>query len=217
MVMNTEEKFIITINRELGSGGRTVGEKVAASLGVPFYDKAVIKALTEKYHLTVEEIERLKGLRHDWWSEFKRTLSITPAMGNPARYYSAVMGREPVLLTTDDMFAMESEILKGIAEEESCVIAGRLGFFVFKDHPNCLRVLIQAPKEERIGRVVQKQGVSREEAEKIIERVDRMRENYVTHYAGTSRYDTRNYDLVLNAAGKTEDEVAGLILRFIGK
>ena len=62
--MNKNEKFIITINRELGSGGRTVGEKLAAKLGVPFYDKALIKALTEKYHLTVEEIEKLKGRKH---------------------------------------------------------------------------------------------------------------------------------------------------------
>ena len=50
--MNTKEKFVITINRELGSGGRTVGEKLAAKLGVDFYDKALVKALTEKYHLT---------------------------------------------------------------------------------------------------------------------------------------------------------------------
>ena len=59
--MNTKEKFVVTINRELGSGGRTVGEKVAAKLGVSFYDKAVIKSLTAKYHLSTEAIENLKG------------------------------------------------------------------------------------------------------------------------------------------------------------
>ena len=72
--MNKNVKFVITINRELGSGGRTVGEKLAAKLGVPFYDKALIKALTEKYNLTVEEIERLKGRSHSWWADFKRVL-----------------------------------------------------------------------------------------------------------------------------------------------
>lgn len=213
--MNTKERFCITINRELGSGGRTVGEKVAAKLGVPFYDKALIKALTEKYHLSADAIERLKGQRQDWWSQFKRSISLTQDMVNAAEYYQVVMGSEPVLITGDDVFAAESEILKGIAAEESCVIAGRLGFFVLKDHPNCLRILIQAPKEDRIARVMTKQGLSRKDAEKAIDRVDKMRENYVNHYAGTSRYDARNYDLVINMAGKTEDEVADLILRYI--
>ena len=59
--MNKNEKFVITINRELGSGGRTVGRLLAEKLGVPFYDKAVIKTLQEKYHISPEEIERLKG------------------------------------------------------------------------------------------------------------------------------------------------------------
>ena len=70
--MNKNEKFVITINRELGSGGRTVGEKLAAKLGVQFYDKALIKALEKNYNLTVEEIERLKGRNHSWWAEFAR-------------------------------------------------------------------------------------------------------------------------------------------------
>ena len=68
--MNKNEKFVITINRELDSGGRTVGEKLAEKLGVTFYDKAVIKGLEEKYHLDVEEIERLKGQRQPWWVDF---------------------------------------------------------------------------------------------------------------------------------------------------
>ena len=65
--MDKNEKFVITINRELGSGGRTVGEKLAQRLGVPFYDKEVIKALQEEYGLTVDEVEKLKGRDHGWW------------------------------------------------------------------------------------------------------------------------------------------------------
>jgi cytidylate kinase len=213
--MNTKEKFVVTINRELGSGGRTVGEKVAAKLGVSFYDKAVIKSLTAKYHLSTEAIENLKGLKHDWWSDFKRTLGMGLAMGNPVEYYIPVAGDEPYLLTADDVFETECEILKGIAAEESCVIAGRLGFFLMKDHPNHISVLIQAPKDYRIARVMEKQGLSREEAEKAIDKVDKLRENYVKHYADTSRYDARNYDLVINSAGKTEDEIASLILSYM--
>ena len=126
------------------------------------------------------------------------------------------MGEEPDLLTTDEMYKAEKEILKGIAAEESCVIAGRTAFHILKDQPNRLSVLIQASMDHRIERVMSKQDLSREEAEKAIKRVDKMRENYVNKYTGTSRYDTRNYDLVISMDGKTEDEVAEMIYNFIG-
>jgi cytidylate kinase len=71
--------------------------------------------------------------------------------------------------------------------------------------------------DTRVARVVRKQGVTPEEARKIIEKVDKMRENYVNKYTKTSRYDTRNYDLVISANGKTEDEIVDFILRYIGK
>ena len=73
--MKLKEKFVVTINRELGSGGRTVGRKLSERLGVPFYDKALIKSLQEMYHLNTEQIEKLKGRSHSWWAEFKRTLT----------------------------------------------------------------------------------------------------------------------------------------------
>ena len=213
--MNKNEQFVITINRELGSGGRTVGRLLAEKLGVPFYDKAVIKALQEKYNLTTAEIERLKGHKHGWWADFKRMLSIGQS-ANSSQYYKVEVGEEPDLLTTDEMYKAEKEILKGIAEDESCVIAGRTAFHILKDQPNRLSILIQASMESRTERVMRKQNLSREEAEKAIERVDKMRENYVKKYTGTSRYDTRNYQLVITADGKTEEEIADIIMQYIG-
>lgn len=213
--MNKNEKFVITINREIGSGGRTVGEKLAERLGVSFYDKALVKALEEKYHLTAEEIEKLKGQKDNWWSDFKRVVSIGVAL-HQSVYYQVPMDIEPELLTTADLFNAETEILKGIADNESCVIAGRCGFFVFRDHPNHLSVLIQAPLEYRIQRVMRKQGLSHEDAEKIIKQVDKMRENYVNKYTNSSRYDARNYNMVISSDGKTEDEIVDLIVKYIG-
>ena len=212
--MNKNEQFVITINRELGSGGRTVGEKLAARLGVPFYDKAQVKALQEKYHLSVEEIERLKGRDHGWWANFKRIAKLGYIVSQ--NYYSDGFVQEPDLLITDEIFQAEQEILRGIADSESCVIAGRLGFYALREHPNHLSILITAPKQQRIARLMRKRGITAEEAEKAIDSVDQMRENYVKKYTDTSRYDTRNYDLVISTAGKTEDEVAALIMQYIG-
>lgn len=213
--MKKNEKFVITINRELGSGGRTVGLKLAEKLGVQFYDKAVVEAIEEKYNLNVEEIEKLKGKKQNWWSDLKRVVSVGGGiMGVP--YYSVSEGEVTVKATTDEMFRTETQILKGIAEEESCVLAGRSGFYVFRNHPNHLSILIQASMESRIKRLMGKQNISEAEARKTINKVDEMRENYVNRYTGTSRYDARNYDIVLRADGKTEDELVDIIMQYIG-
>ncbi|MBQ2178807.1 MAG: cytidylate kinase-like family protein [Prevotella sp.] len=212
--MNKNEKFVITINRELGSGGRTVGEKLAEKLGVSFYDKAVIMGLEEKYHLTVDEIEKMRNKKHHWWSDFKLVTGIGEGLVSSSRLISET-GKEPEVLTTETMFKAESEILEDIANVESCVIAGRSGFYVFRNHPNHLRVMIQASLPFRIKRLVRKKGITEEEARKIIEKVDKMRENYVKKFTGTTRYDTRNYDIVISADGKTEDQIVDQILLYI--
>ena len=212
--MKLTEKFVITINRELGSGGRTIGEKLAKRLEVPFYDKALIQGLKDRYHLSTEEIERLKGQRHNWWADFKRSMMMMP------NYMSSdyVPGKTPIpdFLITDDIFQTETEILKGIAADGSCVIAGRSGFHIFRDHPNHLSILIQASMDYRVSRVMQKQNISAEEARSIIDKVDKGRENYVQKYTGTSRYDTRNYQLVINVDEHSEDEIVDMILIYLG-
>ena len=212
--MKKNENFVITINRELGSGGRTIGRLLAERLDVPYYDKALIDALQAMYHYSVEEIEQLKGRKHSWWAEVERILKIGPGMNSD--FYMPKKGDEPDLLSTDDIFNTETLILQDLAIEKSCVIAGRSGFFVFRAHPNHLNILIQASIPFRVERVMRKQNLSEEEARKTIEKVDKMRENYINKYAKTSRYDTRNYDLVISADGKTEEQIVDLIMTYIG-
>ena len=206
--MNKNEKFVITLNRELGSGGRTIGRLIAERLGVPFYDKALINALEEKYGLTTDEIERMKGRSHSWWADFKRAMNIGAEL-NAKQYSNYHIDAEklPDALSTDEIFATEQEVLRGIA--------GRCGFYVFREHPNHLSILIQASMESRVARVASKRNITPEKARDIIEHVDKMRENYVNKYTGTSRYDTRNYDIVLRVDGKTEEELADIIMQYI--
>lgn len=203
--MNTNSKFVITINRELGSGGRTVGRKLAEKLGVAFYDKAVIKALQEKYNLSVEQIEELKGQEQGWWAELKRKMSFSD------NAYSL----NGAGIETEDIFHTETAILRAIAKEESCVIAGRSGFYIFSEHPNHLSIFIQASMLSRVARVAHEQNISKEKARMTIEKIDRMRENYVNEFAHTSRYDTRNYQLVLSMDELTEDAAVDIILNYI--
>lgn len=214
--MDKNQKYVITINRELGSGGRTVGRKLSEKLNVAFYDKALINELKSKFKLDTEQIEKLKGTKSDWWREFINSALYMGQGMNELWYYQRMTGPDAYLVTSNDMFKVEREILENVAAEASCIVAGRSAFSVFANHPNHLSILIQAPLEHRIERIMTKQNLTHEEAEKIIKKVDELRESYVKKYTGTSRYDTRNYDLVINMEGKTEDQAVDLILQYIG-
>lgn len=214
--MDKKLNFVITINRELGSGGRTVGKKLAERLGVPYYDKLLIQSLQEKYNLSVEEIEKEKGNKYKWLTYLKNAFVAINQNKDDLWYYQMANGESGDMVTSEEMFKVEQQILKEAAKEQSCIVAGRSGFYVFASHPNHLSIMIQASMEHRIERIMKKQGLNREEAEKVIKHVDKMRENYVTKFTGTSRYNTRNYDLVISMDGKTEDEVVDLILSYIG-
>lgn len=210
--MNTNDKFVITISREVGSGGRTVGNKLAERLGVRFCDKQIIKRLTSAFNLNANEIERIKGVKRNWLEDlFSR---ISPEFGS--EMFIPRGAEEPPVVTSDEIFACERQILLSLAEESSCVIAGRSGFFVLKDHPNKFDVFIHASLPKRIERVMRRQELSEKEAEEVIDYVDKARENYISKFASTSRYDLRNYDLVLNMDYLTEDEAVDLILKAIG-
>ncbi|MBQ2170679.1 MAG: cytidylate kinase-like family protein [Paludibacteraceae bacterium] len=203
--MNIKSKYIITINRELGSGGRTVGRKLAEKLGVEYFDKAVINALQERYNLSVEQIEHMKGQEQSWWAEFKRKMTFSDSEYDLNR----------TDIETEDMFRAETEVLRALAKEQSCVIAGRTACYVFREHPNHLSIFIQASMLSRMDRVAREQNMSKEEARMTIDKVDQMRENYVREFTGTSRYDTRNYQLVMSMDELSEDAAVELILSYI--
>ncbi len=213
--MNTDERFIITISREVGSGGHTVGRKLAEALDVRYCDKELIKQLMKEFNLTASGIEQLKGKKKNWFADFIQFVAPMPKVSMLVDTDSRYIQEFRPDITTDDIYKAETEILKGIADEGSCVIAGRSGFFVLKDHPNKLSIFITAPMEHRIERVMRKQQLTREQAETVIKSVDEARDNYVQRYTGTSRNDARNYDLVLNMDRLSEDDAVQLILSYI--
>ena len=176
-----------------------------------FCDKNLINALVEKFNLSSGDIEMVKGQKKNWLADLLEKYTPVPhagAIGSTGVEFSTAV-------TNEELFKAESEILRGLAEASSCVIAGRSGFFILKDHPNKLDIFIQSSFSNRVSRVMERQGKNAEEAEKIIRRGDEMRENYVQRYTSTSRYDSRNYDLVLNVDGLSSDEAVDIILAYI--
>lgn len=208
--MNKNEHFVITINRELGSGGRTVGRKLAEKLGVKYCDKAVIDGLTQKFGLSPERIEEIKAQKKSWWNDIN---NYYQTLVNSA---SQPMEAE-VKLDNASMFETEKRILQDLAAHESCVVAGRTGFMVFREWPNHLSVFIQASMEHRVQRVMRRQNVTEQEARDIIAKMDTSREAYIKKYEDTSRYDTRNYHFVISMDDLSEDDAAEIILDYINR
>lgn len=212
-----KEPFVITISREVGSGGRTIGRKLAEKLGVRFSDKDLIAALQKKLNLTADSIEELKGKKKRWLDDFIQMVAPVPMSGMLVDGDSDYISEYNLSLSVNDVFEAEREILNGIADEGSCVIAGRSGFFVLKGRPNKVDILITASRDKRIARIMEKQNLTRQKAEEVIDSVDKARDNYVQRYTGQSRYDARNYHIVLNMDYITEDQAVAMILSYLGK
>lgn len=208
--MNKNEKFVITVNREVGTGGRTVGRKLAEKLCVKYCDKAIVDGLTQKFGLNIERIEEIKAQKKSWWNDINN-------------YYNTLVNstsqpmEAEVKIDNASMFETEKHILQEIATQTSCVIAGRTGFMIFREWPNHLNIFIQASMEHRVQRVMRRQNVSEKEAREIIAKLDASRETYIKKYEDTSRYDTRNYQLVISMDDLSEDDAVDVILTYIDR
>ena len=208
--MKRNEKFVITINREVGSGGRTVGRILAEKLGVKYCDKAVIEGLTQKFGLSPERIEEIKAQKKSWWNDinnYYQTLVNSTSLPMDAE----------VRLDNATMFETEKRILQELATQSSCVVAGRTGFMVFREWPNHLNVFIQASMEHRIKRIMNRKNVTMEQARDIIAKMDATREAYIKKYEDTTRYDTRNYQLVISMDDLTENDAAEIIIDYVNR
>ena len=214
--MKLNDPFVITISREIGSGGGSVGRKLAEKLNVNYINKQLVQALEEKFNLTSSGIEHLKSTKKHWFKDLFEQIAPAPKATIEVGGYK--FSREfPDAVTVQDIYEAEKEILTAIADEGSCIITGRSAFFVLKDRPNKVDIFITASKGARIERVMTKQNMTKDQAVKLIDTVDQGRDNYVKRYTGLSRYDMRNYDIILDMDYLTEDEAVNKILTFIGR
>ena len=205
-------KFVIAINREFGSGGREIAYKVGELLGVNVYDKAILDTLTSKFNLTVEEMRRIKASKPNWWNDFCRFYQQFGAVGQGG--YTPQEDRE---VTSQQIYLAEAQILRDLASQESCVIIGRSGFHVFRDHPYAMRIFFIADRKARVKRVMEKYALDEDAASMRIDKIDEARDTYTQAVAGVSRYDARNYDFVFNVTQFPTDLVAQFLADNIRK
>lgn len=205
-------KFIVAINREFGSGGREIACKLGELLGVNVYDKSILDTLTSKFNLTIEEMERIKAERTSWWSDFCRFYQQFGAVGRGG--YTAQEDRE---VTSQQIYLAEAQILRDLAAQESCVIIGRTGFHVFRDHPYAMKIFFTADRKARVKRVMEQFALDEDTASMRVDKIDEARDNYTKTFTHVSRYDARNYDFVFNVTQFPTDLVAKFLADNIRK
>jgi cytidylate kinase len=201
--------FIITINRECGSGGGEIARLLGKKLGVKVYDRKILDSVAQQFDLSVENIERIKAQKTTWWDDFCRFYQQFGAI-------SSSSSNDTLLEATPlSVYHAEARLMRELAAKESCIIIGRAGFHVFRDEPNAVHILIIADDDARIDRIARKQNLSKEEAEKVIKDIDNRRDTFVKSVTDKSRLDAHNYDLVINITGMKPEQVTEFLAGII--
>lgn len=186
---------VITISREYGSGGRYVGRLIADKLGIKLYDKDFIIKVAEETGLSEEYIENNEQKRHNL------------ANLNNGSYVG--------LNNLDELFVKESNLIKELADKESCVIVGRCADFVLKDKKNVVKIFIYSDKENKIKRATEIYGLDSKNAEKEINKINKSRANHYKYYTERNWDNPENYDICINSDTLGVEKTAELICEMI--
>lgn len=199
------EKKIITISREFGSGGRTIGRLVAEKLGIPFYDKELVDQIAVESGFAPKFVEE-NGEHSPGRSFF--SYAFAP---------QGVPGVMNGLSTADFLWNIQCNVILQLAEQGPCVIVGRNADYILKDHKDCLHVYIHADNEFRADRIVRLYGESEKSPEaRLAEKDKRRRVNY-QHYTGRNWGMSQNYDLCLKSSKIGIEKCAEIIAELAQK
>ena len=197
------KKRIITVSREFGSGGRTVGALVAQKLGIPFYDQELIEKAVEATGFSREFISEA-GEYASTTSRFLFNMSLSSSYSNigiPSNY--------------DKIYVAQNNIIRSLADEGPCVIVGRCADYILRDREDCINVFIHANLEFRKKHVLENYGERKEATiEKRLEEKDKKRSLYYKHYTGKTWGDCRNYHVSIDTGAVGIERAAAWIVEF---
>lgn len=175
---------IITISREFGSGGRTIGRKVAERLGIPCYDKEI-----------VEKVSIESGFVKEYVEEKGEYLSASGKMSTlfTLHHLYSNMSNEDVI------WSAQVKVIKELAEKGPCVIVGRCADYILRERKDVVRIFIYADEESRANRIVRLYGEKTDTPEKRLKDKDKKRTSYYQYYTDMKWGDPRHYDICLNS------------------
>jgi cytidylate kinase len=184
------EKIILTISREYGSGGRKIGRALANELKIPYYNDE-IRELTAKK----------SGLSEDFIAKSAENLPNT-FLHN--LNYSAYSSYDSIsfydIPVTDKLFLAQSEVIKELAEQGSCIIVGRCADWVLRDEPHLVKILIRGDTQDRINYAVENYDLSPDKATERLKKIDKSRTNYYKYYTDRQWDNVHNFDMMLNSS-----------------
>jgi cytidylate kinase len=188
--MNKEDKFVITISRQFGTGGHEIGAELARRLGVKLLDKQILNEVAARISAVEEAVEKIEARNPLWRDDFT----------NFYRNYmaSAEYNGQEQDQTSHALFRAQAEAIRRIASEESCVIVGRCGFDIFAEHPNALKIFVHSSLDCRKRRIAVKYDISEHDAAAMIVDNDYSRELYTKTFTGRDWTDATNYDISLD-------------------
>jgi cytidylate kinase len=205
--MNTKKSVVITISRQLGAGGASIGILLARKLNLFYADREIISKASAELSVLEEDVESYDEKVRSFWDSLFQGSSFSPDLYIP---------QEIKIIPTDaELFKTQSEIIKEIAEKHAAVIMGRCGFHILKDLPNCARVFIHADFDARVKRIQQLKNVSEETAEKLIRESDKERALYVNKFTEKKWGDADSYDLTINTTKIGIDNSAEVIISYL--
>jgi cytidylate kinase len=205
--MNKQERFVITISRQFGTGGHEIGAELARRLDVKLLDKQILNEVASRFCAVEDAVEKIEARNPLWRDDFTQFYRSYMA---GAEYNGQEQDQ-----TSHRLFDAQAEAIRKIAEQESCVIVGRCGFHIFRNHPNALKIFVHADDNCRKRRIAQKFGLDEQDAAAMIVDNDYSRELYTKTYTGSDWTDARNYDLTLNVRNFGVNGAVDFILKSI--
>lgn len=188
-----DKHVVITIARQYGSGGKTIGEMLAAKLGIEYYDKDLIYLASEESGINADLFmkadEKIKNS-----ALFRAISKVKPYNGE------LITPDSDDFTSADNLFNYQAKIIKELASENSCVIIGRCADYVLRDFDNVLSVFVHAPKDFCMKKAAEKHSMSESDLEKFIAKTDKGRAEYYKYHTGREWTDARNYDLCLDSS-----------------
>lgn len=190
-MMSSNNKIIITIARQYGSGGREIGIRLGEILGLKSYDKELITMAAQKSGMSSDVLNHVD-------EKATSSLLYTLAMGSSYLNSSAHNMNIPI---NDKLFMTQSEIIRDIAAEESCVIIGRCADHVLRNEENRLSIFIYAPKEFKVRRIIDRHdGIDEKQARDLSQKTDKRRINYYNYYSGKRWGSPENYHIMMDSS-----------------
>ena len=202
-----EDNFVINLGRQLGSGGRDIGIALAKRLNIDFYDKELLDLAAEQSGLCKEFFEKADEQAQN------KILGAFYSMRIPFITESALPAAN--CLSYDALFKVQSDVIRKLAAEKSCLFVGRCADYILREHPRCANIFISADKEMRVARLCESNNITNSEAEELIARTDKRRAEYYNYYSYKTWGAAASYHLCINSSVLGIDKTVDYLEQFV--